>query len=46
MFRVKSKINGKIYAVYGVSGTMFLVWNDNHWEWMDMDQFKPWGRSD
>lgn len=45
MFKVKSIYNGHIYTVYAVSGTGFLVWNDStedeHWEWLDMDRFKP-----
>lgn len=45
MFQVKSKTDGRIYTVYGVSVTMFLFWNDNHWEWMDMDRFKPVGET-
>lgn len=45
MFKVKSIYNGHVYTVYAVSGSLFLVWNDGtedeHWEWMDMDRFKP-----
>lgn len=45
MFQVKSIYNGHVYTVYAVSGSLFLVWNDGteeeHWEWMDMDRFRP-----
>ena len=45
MFKVKSIYNGRTFTVYAVSGTRFLIWNDNtedeHWEWQDMDRFKP-----
>lgn len=45
MFKVKSIFNGHVYKVYAVSGQYFLVWNDStedeHWEWMDMERFKP-----
>lgn len=45
MFKVKSIFNGHVYTVYAVSGGLFLVWNDStedeRWEWIDMEQFKP-----
>ena len=35
----------KIYQVYAVEGTMFLIYieepQDSRWEWRDMTEFKP-----
>ena len=45
MFKVKSIDSGHVHAVYAVSGTMFLIWNDDavdeYWEWRDMSYFRP-----
>lgn len=45
MFKVKSRFNGHVYTVYAVSGSLFLVWDDStedeHWEWKDMERFRP-----
>lgn len=43
MFQVRCRKTGGIYTVYAVSGTLFLVWDDEdeHWAWRDMSRFKP-----
>lgn len=45
MFDALHKENKKIYHVYAVEGTMFLIYiedkDDSRWEWRDMDEFIP-----
>ena len=45
MFQVESKNDGRIYTVYGMSGGLFLIWNDAlelpRWEWVDMNMVQP-----
>ena len=43
MFRVKRISDGKIFTVYGVTVSRFLVWDDEkgHWALPEQDQFMP-----
>ena len=41
MFQVKRISDGKIFTVYGVTVSRFLVWDDKkgRWAWPEQDQF-------
>ena len=45
MFKVRNADHNRIFTVYAVSGTYFLIWNDTaedaHWGWVDMNKCKP-----
>ena len=45
MFDVQHVETKKIYRVYAVEGTLFLIYieepQDCRWEWRDMTEFKP-----
>lgn len=45
MFQVIGRADGRVFTVYAISGTRFLIWNDDtqdeHWEWVEMDHYRP-----
>lgn len=45
MFQVICIATGKPVVVYAVSGGLFLIWHDEtasqHWEWADMNRYRP-----
>lgn len=43
MFQVKRISDGKIFTVYGVTVSRFLIWDEKngHWSWPEQDQFMP-----
>ena len=47
MFKAKHIQNGKVYTVYAVMGSLFLVWGclpgEEGWNWLPMELFRPEG---
>lgn len=45
MFEAVHMESRRVYRVYAVEGTMFLIYiedkDDPRWEWRDMTEFKP-----
>ncbi|OIJ20736.1 hypothetical protein BKP45_08015 [Anaerobacillus alkalidiazotrophicus] len=46
-FKVKNKVNGKVYTVYSVKnesneGTKFLIFDNNKWQWVLSDIYIPY----
>lgn len=42
MFLVRHKETGKIRTVYGWNGTYFLVFGNEGWSYIPMDEYEPW----
>lgn len=44
MFEVVNRKDEKIYTVYGVKDSLFLIYNKklNTWMWVQQSEFKPY----
>lgn len=43
MFLVQHKETGAVECVYGINGTLFIFWDEQHecWRYGNMDDYKP-----
>lgn len=39
--KVKSLRSGRIYVVYGLCGTRFLLWKDDGWHFEPIECYEP-----